>query len=66
MIVSLPTRRALFAGRKTFSENHQRHWDVLPDGGLILDTTDYLGNRPHEIQIVQNWFADLQSLMPTE
>lgn len=60
---------ALFAG--PYSQgNGGRNWDIAPDGQRFLLTrpsgsTDAAGGGPRVV-IVQNWFTELERLLPAD
>ena len=55
--------RMLFEG--DYAKGLYQNWDVAPDGeSFVMVSRD--ADRPREIRIVENWFDELERLVPVE
>ena len=54
----------IFAGIYAVSKG--RMYDVQPDGERFLMIKDAVVGDPSQVVLVQNWFEELERLVPTE
>jgi hypothetical protein len=58
-------RRLLFKETGIYASSPGRTYDVAPDGERFLVVKRGAGAQSAEVILVQNWFDELQRLVPT-
>ncbi len=57
--------RVLFRGNYLSDQIHGRSYDVAPDGRFLM-MKEASSSRSDQLIIVQNWFEELELLVPTD
>ena len=68
MAVSIETDSGLRIGapRFLFEGVFRAGFDIAPDGQRFLMAREHGASRPGELNVVLNWFEELERLVPTD